>query len=153
MAHAGALILFGTAHAKSVIVTMHNTGPNTVPNLGVLSTTELVREALEETKELVRLEMKLAREEVRDDVLQLKTAAILLGVASVLGVLTLASLVVALVLGLGGGVLQALLVAAALALICGILVAVAYRSIPKVPLERTRSRLKTNVNQLKEHII
>jgi putative superfamily III holin-X len=132
---------------------MHNTGPNAVPNLGVLSTTELVREALEETKELVRLEIKLAREEVRDDVVQLKTAAILLGIASVLGILTLASLVVALVLGLGGGVLEALLVAAALALICGILVAVAYRSIPKVPLERTRSRLKTNVNQLKEHII
>jgi uncharacterized membrane protein YqjE len=121
--------------------------------LGVLSTTELVREALEETKELVRLEIKLAREEVRDDVVQLKTAAILLGVASVLAVLALASLVVALVLGLGGGVVQALLVAAALVLICGILVAVAYRSIPKVPLERTRSRLKTNVNQLKEHII
>jgi hypothetical protein len=132
---------------------MHNTGPNPAPNLGVLSTTELVREALEETKELVRIEMKLAREEVRDDVLQLKAAAILIGVASVLGILALASLLVALVLGLGGGVVEALLVAAALALICGILVAVAYRSIPKVPLERTRSRLKTNVNQFKEHII
>ena len=65
---------------------------------GTLPTSELIRQALDETKELVRLEVKLAREEVRDDVLQLKHVVIFGGIALLTSILALSTLVTAVVL-------------------------------------------------------
>ena len=139
--------------ATSPNVTMHNAGPSIGPNLGALSTGELVRQTMEETKELVRLEVKLAREEVGEDLLQLKTAALLAGTAAVLAILTLSALLVALVLGLGGTAIVALIVAGVLLLGCGFTALVAYKHVPKVALQRTRARLKSDISNLKEHVI
>ncbi len=132
---------------------MPNTGSSTGPNLGAMSTGELVRQTLEESKELVRIELKLARQEVGEDLLQLKNVAILTGVAAVLAILTLSSLVVALVLALGGTAIAALIVAAVLLVSAGVTVTVAYKHVPKEPLQRTRARLKSDINHLKEHVI
>jgi uncharacterized membrane protein YqjE len=118
-----------------------------------MSTGELVRQTLEETKELVRIELKLARDELGEDLVQLKSVAILAGVALVLAILTLSTLVVALVLALGGTAIAALLVAAVLLVGAGVTAAVAYKYVPKEPLQRTRARLKNDINHLKEHVI
>jgi uncharacterized membrane protein YqjE len=120
--------------------------------LEAVPTTELMRQVLDETKELVRIETRLAREELEGDLLQLKSAAIFGGVALLLVVLTLSTLVVAIILALGGAASVAFLVAALLLLGGSALAFIAYRRVPKPPLARTRDRLKSDVNQLKEHI-
>jgi len=119
--------------------------------LDTLPTTELMRQILDETKELVRIESQLARDEVRADLVQLKSAAILGGVALVLAGLTLSTLVVTLILALGGA-LVALTCAIVLLLGASAAAAFAYQKLPKPPLARTRARLKSDVTQLKEHI-
>jgi hypothetical protein len=61
-------------------------------------------------------------------------------------------LCVALVLALGGTAVVALLVALAFLVIAGVAGFVGYSMIPKKPLEQTRHRLESDVNQLKEHL-
>lgn len=134
-------------------MTLQNSGPSPGQNLGMLSTPELVRQTMQETKELVRLEVSLARDELRDDLGQLKTAAIVGSVALVVALCTLSALVLTLVLALGGTVVVALIATGLLALVSGVMAAIAYKRFPKVALERTRARLKDDINQLKEHIV
>jgi Flp pilus assembly protein TadB len=130
-----------------------NSSPTPAPSLETLPTGELVRQILAETKELVRIEAKLARQEVRDDLLQLKHAAILLTGAAVLAIVVISTLVVALVLALGGTAVMALLAALVLAAAALVMALVAFKLLPREPLQRTRARLKSEVTQLKEHII
>lgn len=125
--------------------------PDLAPHVAALSTSELIRETLEETKELARLEIKLAREEIRDDLLQLKRFAILAGVTSLLAIVTLTVLVVAVIFAIGGTALAAVAVGGVLIVLCGVAAAVAYRHLPKVPLQRTQARLKADIQQFKEH--
>lgn len=122
------------------------------PSLAAEPTRELLRQTVEETKELVRLELKLAREELREDVRKLKLAAILGSIAIVLGLLVLSTLGVALVLALGGTVMSALGVAALLFVLAGTMALIAYKNVPGVPLERTRARLESDINQFREHV-
>jgi uncharacterized membrane protein YqjE len=126
--------------------------PSASHALDATPTTELMRQVLEETKELVRIETRLARDELEADVVQLKSVAIFGGVAAVLALLTLSTLVVLLILALGGGALAAGIVAAVLLLAAAVTGGVAYQKLPKPPLARTRERLKSEVTQLKEHI-
>ncbi len=116
------------------------------------STADLVREAMDEAKELVRLEVELAKEEVREELQQAKRAAIGFGIAAGASVVTLCLLAVALVLALGGTALVALAVAGGFAVVAGVTGYASYGMMPKTPLEKTRRRLKSDVNQLKEHI-
>jgi hypothetical protein len=116
------------------------------------STADLVREAMDEAKELVRLEVALAREDVKAELVQVQRAAIGLGIAAGATVIVLCLLAVALVLALGGTPLAALGVAGGFVVIGGIAGYAGYGMLPKNPLEKTRHRLQTDVNQLKEHI-
>jgi uncharacterized membrane protein YqjE len=125
---------------------------STGSSLDAVPTTELMRQVLEETRELVRLEARLARDELSADVVQLKSAAILAAAAGVLALLALAGLVMSLVLALGGEALVALLVAVGLLLVASVAAGVAYQRVPKPPLARTRERLKSDVTQLERHI-
>lgn len=120
--------------------------------LDAVPTTELMRQVLDETRELVRLETKLARDELHGDLKQLQSAAIFGGVAFVLGVLTLSTLLVAVILALGGAASVAFVCATVLLLAASVLAALAYQRLPKPPLARTRDRLTSDVTQLKEHI-
>jgi uncharacterized membrane protein YqjE len=120
--------------------------------LDSVPTTELMRQVLDETKELVRIEARLARDEIQGDLLQLESAAIFGGVALLLAVLTLSTLVVAIILALGGAASVAFVVAAALLLGASGLAFLAYQRVPKPPLARTRARIESDVTQLKEHI-
>lgn len=120
--------------------------------LDEVPTTELMRQVLEETKELVRLETNLARDELQGDLVQLKSAAIFGGAALLCALLTLATLLVAVILALGASAAVALIAAAVMLLAAAALAALAYQRVPKPPLARTRERLKSDVSQLKEHI-
>ena len=116
------------------------------------STVDLVREALDEAKELVRLEVELAKNEVSEEVAQAKTAGIAFGVGAAFGVLTLCLLAVALVLALGGTALVALACAAGAAVITGIGVFLGLSKLPKKPLAETRRRVEGDIKSLKEHL-
>ena len=141
---------FGTPHAFITGVATIN--QRSAGALDAVPTTELMRQVLDETKELVRIETQLARAELQGDLVQLKSAAILGGVAALLGILTLSMLVVAVVLLLGGGAVVAFVAAFVLLLGASVTAGLAYHKLPKPPLARTRRRLENDVTQLKEHI-
>lgn len=111
-----------------------------------------MRQVLDETKELVRIEMRLARDELEADLRQLQRAAILAGLALLLGVLALSTLVVAILFALDANAGVAFLVAAGLLLGGSAFAAFAYGRVPKPPLSRTRERLKHDVAELEEHL-
>jgi uncharacterized membrane protein YqjE len=112
----------------------------------------LLRQTLAESRELVRLEVKLAQEELREDVSQLKGAGILLATAGALFIVALAIFGVAIVFALGGTASAASSVGFILLAGVAIVGLIGYRLLPKVPLERTRSRLTTDVRALKEQV-
>lgn len=116
------------------------------------STTALLKAAVDEAKELVRIEVALARAEVKSELIKAKRAAIALAIALVCTVIVLCVSSVALVLALGGTPLVALAVAGVFLAVAACAGAVGYGMLPKKPLEQTRDRLGTDVNQLREHI-
>ena len=116
------------------------------------STADLVREALNGAKELVQLEVALAKEEVKEELVQVKHAAIAGGIAAGAAMVSLSVLAVALVLALGGTALVALAVAGVFLLIAAAAGYAAYAMLPSAALGKTRSRLQNDMNQLKEHI-
>ena len=116
------------------------------------STVDLVKEALDEAKELVRLEVEIAKDEVKQEVAQTKKAAIGFGVALAFALVVLSLLAVAIVLAVGGTAVAALAVAGVFLVLGGVAGYVGYTMIPKKPLDKTIGRVKRDVNQLKEHI-
>lgn len=115
-------------------------------------TTTLVREMLDEAKELVRLEVQLAKDDAKIELNHLKMSAIVFGIAAGVAIIGASTLAVALVLALGGTALVALAVAGGLLVLAGALAFFGYGLIPKAPLEKTRNRISSDVKQLKEHI-
>ena len=120
--------------------------------LEAASTADLVREAMEGGRELVRLEVELAKEEMKAELKHVQRAAIGLGIALASLVLVLCLLSMALVLALGGTALVAILMALLFLVVGCVASFIGYGMLPKSPLERTRHRLEKDVNQLKEHI-
>jgi hypothetical protein len=120
--------------------------------LGEASTTDLVREALDEAKELVKIEVEIAKNEVKKEISETKTAAVSFGVALAATFVVLSLLAVALVLALGGSAVAALGVAGAFLVVAGAAAYLGYAKLPKKPLAQTRHNLRHDMNQLKEHI-
>lgn len=116
------------------------------------STVDLFKEALDEAKELVRLEVQLAKTELDAELAQAKKAAFGFALAAAFGVLTACMLAMALVLALGGTPITALLVAGGFTLVAAIGVVIGYSLLPKNPLAQTRHRLDSDFKQLKEHL-
>jgi hypothetical protein len=114
--------------------------------------TDLIREVIGEGRELVRIEVALARDELGREMAAAKTSAIAFGCAAAVAVTALTMFVVALVLALRGGwagalVAGAILLAAALGLgLAG------WSALPKKPLEQTKGRLRAEVKQLRERM-
>jgi uncharacterized membrane protein YqjE len=115
-------------------------------------TADLVKETFADAKELVRLEVELAKNEVKEEVKQLEHSAIAFGVSLVAALLFLSMMAVAIVLALGGTPLAAIGVGIAFAVIAGITGYLGYAKLPKNPLDKTRRRLASDVHQLKEHV-
>ncbi len=118
-----------------------------------LSTSELIRHALDEARLLARAEVAHARLELREELRAARAAGIALGVAATLGLCGLALLFVALAaalpLELWGA---ASIVALVLFAIAGIAAAIGARRFPKRPLERTRSRLLDDLQVTRERL-
>lgn len=115
-------------------------------------THELVRDTLEQTRELIRIEFALARDELNDDLKKAKRGGVWAGVGVVFASGMLAALILALVLALGGTAVAALAVAGGCAVLTAACGTIAFQTLPRAPLQRTRARLESEVNQLKEHV-
>jgi hypothetical protein len=116
------------------------------------STADLVKEALVEAKELMQVEIALARDEMVQEIDRAKKSAIALGAAAAAGLLGVAMILVAIALALSRGPMPALLIGLGLlvvAIVAGIL---GYGGVPKAPLQMTRGRLGTDARVLKEHV-
>jgi uncharacterized membrane protein YqjE len=114
---------------------------------------ELVREALGDTRELVRLEVALAREDLRSEFGAAKSSVIALAASAAFGVSGLTLLLVAVVLALPlAGWLSAVIAGAAVLLVAAALGLIGWRAMPKRFFGRTRQRLVDDVDQLREHI-
>jgi uncharacterized membrane protein YqjE len=125
------------------------------PNDGQLvnsSTVEVVREALTDARELVRLEVELAKNDVISEAKALARAGIGFGVAAVFSLVFLCLLAVALVLALGGTIGAAVGVAGACLLVGVAGAGVGYALLPKKPLDSTRHRLEADVRHMKGHV-
>lgn len=116
------------------------------------SSATLTRQVLGDARELIELEIGLAVQELKAELVAAKRAAIAGAVAFVAIVLGLASLIIALVLALGGQALHALAVAAALFVLAAGISVYAFGLVPKKPLEKTLARLKDDADRLKEHV-
>jgi uncharacterized membrane protein YqjE len=116
------------------------------------STAALASQAFDEARELISLEVRLAKAEARAELNQLRKAAIAGGLAAALTLLALCSALIALLWALGARPEVALLVAAGLLVAGAASAVVAYRAVPKEPFDRTRSRIKDDIDRLKEHV-
>jgi uncharacterized membrane protein YqjE len=114
------------------------------------STTDLLREAIEETRQLVKIEVELAKDDVREELAAAKRAAVIFGVAAVSALLAASMLFVALALAIFPGPVPALVIGGVLIATAAVLGIVAWKRTPKKPLDRTRRRLETDGRLLKE---
>jgi uncharacterized membrane protein YqjE len=106
-------------------------------------------------QQIVRAELKLAKAELRDDVVLMKRTAILLAVAAVAGTLALALFSLAAVYALATVLpswAAALIVAAAILLIAVLCVATARKHMSGVGMPRTAATLQENMQWAKTHV-
>jgi uncharacterized membrane protein YqjE len=112
----------------------------------------LVREAIDEARELVRLEVALAKKEVVEELAELKVGAGLLGAAGVLAIVGVSMLGQAVVLAIAPTGPCALVVGVCFFVLAGVAAFIGRSRLPKKPLVRTRQRLETDMKQLKERV-
>jgi uncharacterized membrane protein YqjE len=115
-------------------------------------TGQLIREALDETRQLVQLEVALARVEMREEIGRAKSGAIALGIAAGGGIAAFTMFMVALALAFTASWLAALVVAGSLLLLAVAAGIVGWKALPKELLSATRARLKSDYRQLKERV-
>ncbi len=113
---------------------------------------DLVKDALKDAQELMKIEVALAKNEAQQDINKLKGSAIAFGIAAVGAILMLAMLLMAAALALGGAV-PALIMAGVLLVWSGTAAYVGYRLIPReAPLQDTKNHAQTQANILKERV-
>jgi uncharacterized membrane protein YqjE len=117
-----------------------------------MSTLDLLQETIRDAKELVRVEVELAKEEAKQQLKDMKSAAIAFGVAAVLSLMALAMLLTAILLAIGPTPVVALIMTAVL-LAGAVTVALLGRAkIPRSALGRTRARVERDVQELRAHL-
>lgn len=107
-------------------------------------TVDLVKEAVQDARELVRAEIDLAKVDLREEAGRLKIAAFALGAAAGAAVFGGAMLLVALSLAIAVGPLPALFIGLGLVALAAIAMAVGYDQLPRRALRRTRDRLEAD---------
>ncbi|MCY1019012.1 phage holin family protein [Pyxidicoccus sp. MSG2] len=116
-----------------------------------LSTAELIRHALAESRLLVKAELLHAKKELRDELKAARTAGIFIGVGAVLSLIALSCLVV----GAGLAIPMAepwnvLVMGVAVLAIAGLLLFLGVKRLPKKPLAHTQDRLKMDYQLTRE---
>jgi uncharacterized membrane protein YqjE len=117
---------------------------------GEIGTVELVQRTMSDARELVRLEVALAKDELQTDLIEAKAAIIRAGIAVVLAMSGVASLVVA--FGLALGPIAALALALVLLTMAVTLGRAAFRRLPKKPLSSTLQRLRSDESTIGDHL-
>jgi len=115
-------------------------------------TAELIREALDETRQLVRVELALAKDELRTEVREAKESLIAFAVGGVLAIAALAVLLVALATAISSSAWSPFavgMIALGLAVGAGVL---GWQLLPTKPLEKTRKRLQLDARMLQERM-
>lgn len=116
------------------------------------SAAQLIQEALQEARTVLQLEARLAVDDVRKQVTDLKQAGVSLGIAAVAAILGLALLLVALALAIDLSAVPALIIGLVLLAVAGVAGWLGYRKVPRKPLEHTQDRIKTDVRIVKERL-
>lgn len=116
------------------------------------SVTDLAKKVLTDARELVKVEVQLARAELVEELSAAKRAAIATLLAGAVFLTGVSTLVMALVLALGGTPATALIVAAALFCLAAPFGWYAYSAAPRAFLDRSRKHVKEDVAELKEHV-
>lgn len=114
--------------------------------------TQLIRVALDEARQLVQLEVALAREELCEEIAQAKMAGIALGLAAITGVLAVTMFLVMVALAFAVSWLAACVMGSTLLLLSLTAGIVGWKALPKRPLGATRSRLESDYKELKERL-
>ena len=122
-----------------------------VVNEAEIPVSELVRDAINQAKELTKLEIALARDEMIREVSGLKSGAVMLGAAAALGCVGI-TLVLA-TLALLAGPFVALGVGVFILVVAAVVGAVGWARIPKKPMGQTAERLQADVRDLKERMV
>lgn len=113
---------------------------------------KLVEAALREGRELIKLELQLAKVEAKKQAMNSLKAVLGFALAGSFAFMGFVLLVVALVLALGGTALAALGVALGSLLLGGGIALIAWSWLPTDPLEHSREHVKGDLKQLKEHV-
>lgn len=116
------------------------------------TTAELVREAMGDARQLIQLEVQLARDEVKRELVAARSGAIALGISAVLAILGLALLLVAIALAIFPGPVPALIIGLVLLAAAGVGASAGIKLLPKKPLEDTRRRLETSIEAVKDQV-
>jgi hypothetical protein len=114
---------------------------------------ELVREALEQTRELIQVEVALAKDEVKKELSLVKIIAAASGVAVLFGFAAFVVLLVTLGLVISLSALPMFIIGLILLAIAVVAAIVAYEEIPKKPMRRTQHRVRTDARLIKEHVV
>lgn len=115
-----------------------------------IGTAELVKEALDEARALIKTEITLARAELLREARGLKLASVAFGITAALGTLGIALLLVAFAIGTFPNVWPSLIAGIVLCFGAGIGVFMGIVALPKRPLHETRARLTADVDVLRE---
>jgi hypothetical protein len=119
---------------------------------GSEGTTDLIREALDQTRELVRLEVAMAREEAKSELGRVKRAGLALAGAFATAVVAVSLLLVALALATDAPWWVALGVGGGLLMVAITLAVAGWKMVPRRPLANAQERLETDWTQLKDRI-
>jgi uncharacterized membrane protein YqjE len=117
-----------------------------------MSTIDLLQETLRDAKELVRIEVELAKEEAKQQIKDTKGAAIAFSAATVLALLGFAMLLTAILLAIGPTPVVALIMTAVLLAAAVVVALVGRAKIPRTPMVRTRARVERDVEELRNHL-
>jgi len=112
-------------------------------------TGELLREGLDATQELVRIEVALGREELGSELTQARTSGIVLGVAAALVVTAVTMFLVTLAAAFETMWLASLVIGGLALSLAAALGYVGWRALPGRPLTETKARLGSALQQLR----
>jgi NADH:ubiquinone oxidoreductase subunit K len=123
-----------------------------LPGPDGVSTAVLIKQAVDEARELVRLEIALAKNEVKSEAKDARRAAIAFGVSAGLAVGGVTMFFVAIALAFSSGPVAALIVGAIVLVIAACASLIGVGLFPRKPLVETRHRLESDVRIVKEHV-
>jgi uncharacterized membrane protein YqjE len=116
------------------------------------SALELLEDAVHEARELLQVDLALARRELTDELRAVSRAAVAFGLGFAFAVVTLAVLAFALVLTLSGTAMTALAVAGGFLALALVAAGFGFSLLPKKLLSLTRRQVRDDLQQLQERL-